>query len=364
MGRARGRRPAVAGVAAVLLVAACSPGTPDAPPPAPSSTALPSWGAPADVVTGLDVPWSVVFADGAPLVSERDTGRVLEVLRGGSTREVGTVPDVVHGGEGGLLGLAVDADDRLYAYSTGPDGNRIQRYPLRGGPGSWALGDPVTVVDGLPSAGNHNGGRIAFGPDGMLYAGVGDAGDPASAQDPGALSGKILRLTPDGDVPADNPDPGSPVYSLGHRNVQGLAWAPDGRLFATEFGQDTWDELNVIEPGGNYGWPEVEGVAGDPRFVDPVQQWSPDAASPSGLAAVGDVVVVANLRGERLRLVPVAEPGTAIEALTDRGRLRDVALAPDGTLWVLTNNTARGEPRPGDDRALSVPLAGGATRGP
>lgn len=363
MGYVRGRRPAVAGLVAALALAGCSPGTPTAPPPSPSATTLPTLGTSADVVTGLDVPWSVVFADGAPLVSERDTGRVLEVLPDGSTREVGTVADVVHGGEGGLLGLAVDADDRLFVYSTGPDGNRIQRYPLRGGPGSWALGEPVPLVDGLPSAGNHNGGRIALGPDGMLYAGVGDAGDPASAQDPDVPSGKILRLTPDGDVPADNPDPGSPVYSLGHRNVQGLAWAPDGRLFATEFGQDTWDELNVIEPGGNYGWPEVEGVAGDPRFVDPVQQWSPDAASPSGLAAVGDVLVVANLRGERLRLVPVAEPGTAVEALTDRGRLRDVALAPDGTLWVLTNNTARGEPRPGDDRVLSVPLGGPAPAG-
>lgn len=368
----RSRRARVPGplglVAALAVLAACT--APAEPRPAsPTSAASATTGAtsaptatvvlgtPRDIATDLDVPWSVVAVHGVPLVSERDTGRILEVLGDGSTREVAVVAGVVHGGEGGLLGLAVDDADRLFVYSTGTDGNRIQRYPLRGAPGNWSLGAPVTILDGLPSGSNHNGGRIEFGPDGMLYAGVGDAGVPAHAQDLDSLAGKILRLTPDGEVPEDNPFPGSLVYSYGHRNVQGLAWTDDGTMFATEFGQDTWDELNVIEPGGNYGWPEVEGVAGEPGFVDPVQQWRPVDASPSGMARVDGALVIANLRGEVLRTVPTGDPSTSTEYLRGRlGRLRAVVPAPDGDLWVLTNNTARGAPRPGDDRLLSIPL--------
>lgn len=333
---------------------------------APSRAVLPT-GAPTDVVTGLQSPWSITFVGTTPLVSERDSGRVLELTPGGS-RVVGTVADVVHGGEGGLLGLAAtDADGgpHLLAYSTGPSGNRVQDFALTGGPGSYALGDARTLIDGLPSAGNHNGGRIAFGPDGMLYVAVGDAGQRERAQDLDFLGGKILRLTPDGGVPADNPFPGSPVYSLGHRNVQGLGWTADGRLVASELGQDTWDELNVIEPGANYGWPLVEGAGGVAQgFVDPVQQWPTDDASPSGLAVIEGTVFVANLRGERMRAVPVADLGTASEHYAGTyGRLRDVALAPDDSLWVLTDNTdGRGAPRPGDDRILAVRLAGASAR--
>ena len=157
------------------------------------------------------------------------------------------------------------------------------------------------VLDGLPAAGNHNGGRIAFGPDGMLYAGAGDAAQGDRAQDLDSLGGKILRMTPDGGIPDDNPFAGSLVYSYGHRNVQGLAWTEDGTMFATEFGQDTWDELNIIEAGGNYGWPIVEGQGGGDEFIDPVQQWRPDAASPSGMAIIGGTIFIANLRGEVLR---------------------------------------------------------------
>jgi glucose/arabinose dehydrogenase len=306
------------------------------------------------VVTGLDAPWSVAFVGDTALVSERDSGRVLEVLDGGSTREVATI-DAEHGGEGGLLGLAV-AGGQLFAYSTGPDGNRIQRFPLTGGAGSFGLGSPTTVIDGLPSAGIHNGGRLAFGPDGMLYASAGDAGQADRAQDLDYLGGKILRMTPDGGVPADNPFPGSPVWTLGHRNVQGLAWTADGTMYASEFGQNTWDELNRITPGSNYGWPVVEGIAGRAGYVDPLQQWPTSEASPSGLAAVQGTLFLANLRGQVLRAVPVADPSTAT-ALYDGtyGRLRAVTVAPDGSLWIVTNNTdGRGSPRSGDDRILRV----------
>jgi glucose/arabinose dehydrogenase len=311
-----------------------------------------------DVATALAAPWSVVLlADGTPLVSARDSGEILELADDGSARVVGVVPDIAHGGEGGLLGLAVDGD-ALYVYSTGFDGNRIQRFVLDGEPGALSLGDAVTVLDRIPAAATHNGGRIAFGPDGMLYATVGDAGTPSRAQDPVSLGGKLLRMTPEGTVPEDNPFPGSLVYSLGHRNPQGIGWAADGTLFLAEFGQNTWDELNVITPGGNYGWPAVEGAGGDPEFVDPVLQWPTSQASPSGLAVVDGTVYIANLRGQRLFAVPASDPSTYTELLVEQyGRLRAVVAGPDRTLWVVTNNTdGRGEPRPGDDRIISIPL--------
>jgi glucose/arabinose dehydrogenase len=313
-----------------------------------------------DVVTGLEAPWSVVLTgdDGDALVSERDSARVLELRSDGTTRQVGTVEGVSHGGEGGLLGLALHDDD-LFVYSTADDGNRVQRYELTGSAGSWGLGDATTIIDGLPKNTFHDGGRIAFGPDDMLYASVGDAGASTDAQDEESLAGKILRLTPDGDVPVDNPIDGSPVWSLGHRNVQGMGWSSDGTMFASEFGENTHDELNVIEPGSNYGWPEVEGTGGEDRgFVDPVQQWSTDQASPSGLAVVADTVFVANLRGEVLRAVPADDPGTATDYFAgDFGRIRTVLEGPSDTLWFVTNNTdGRGTPSSGDDRIVSVPF--------
>lgn len=352
----------VAATALVGVLAGCGPAGPSAPEPEQSGPAA-SGAAPAPeaLATGLDAPWSVAFLGSTPLISQRGTGEILELLDDGGTRAVGTVEGVSAVGEAGLLGLAVDDQDRLYAYSTAADGNRVQRFDVAGEPGSLRLGDAETLIDGLPAAANHDGGRIAFGPDGMLYATVGDAGTGDAAQDRGSLAGKILRLTPDGEVPADNPFPGSPVYSYGHRNPQGIAWAADGTMFASEFGQDTWDELNVITPGANYGWPVVEGIAGDDRFVDPVQQWSPAEASPSGIAVVGDTILVANLRGEVLRSVPVADPSTSTEHHAgEYGRLRDVVPSPDGGLWVLTNNTdGRGSPGPDDDRLLAVELPEG-----
>ncbi|WIJ45286.1 PQQ-dependent sugar dehydrogenase [Curtobacterium citreum] len=369
VGRARRSWSAVGfAAAAALALVACSDGDPDGTggtatsgsSSAPSRTSPATAAAATEVVTGLDAPWSVVPVgdSGDALISERDSARVLELRADGSTREVGTVPGVRHGGEGGLLGLALHDGD-LFVYSTADAGNRVQRFSLTGDTGSYRLGDATTVLDGLPRNTFHDGGRIAFGPDGMLYVSVGDAGDPPAAQDRDSLAGKILRVTPDGAVPDDNPFPGSPVWSLGHRNVQGMGWAADGTMFAAEFGQDAWDELNVIVAGENHGWPEVEGVGGEDRgFVDPVQQWATDDASPSGLAVIGDTVYVANLRGESVRAVPVAEPTTSTVSFAGEfGRIRTVLAGPDDTLWFVTNNTdGRGDPRDGDDRILSVPL--------
>ncbi|WP_144874349.1 sorbosone dehydrogenase family protein [Microbacterium sp. 1.5R] len=336
---------AAAATASVLLLAAC------AAEPRPASTALSD-----TVADRLEAPWSVAFHEGVALVSERDSARILE-LGDDDQREVGTIEGVAHGGEGGLLGIAVH-EGELFTYFTAEGENRVERREISGDAGALELGPAVTVIDGIPSARTHNGGRIAFGPDGMLYVTAGDAGDRDSAQDPDALSGKILRLAPDGAVPDDNPFDDSPVWSLGHRNPQGIAWDADGTMYASEFGQDTWDELNVIEPGGNYGWPEVEGIAEDDDFIDPVQQWEPNAASPSGIAVVGADLLIANLRGERLRIVPLDGLSSSTELVRgELGRLRDVVAAPDGVVWVVTNNTdGRGSPQDGDDRIVRIEI--------
>ncbi|MGW9631997.1 PQQ-dependent sugar dehydrogenase [Agromyces sp. NPDC055520] len=348
------------------------PATPVPPPPV-----LQPSGSPEAIAEELGAPWSIlVLPNGGVLVSERDRGDVVEVLPDGGLRVAAAVPGVSAGGEGGLLGLAfLPGDgarpDRVYAYHTAESDNRVVRMPLTGDPGSLSLGPAEPVLTGIPRGGaNHNGGRIAFGPDGLLYVTSGDAGDRNAAQDPSSLSGKILRVTPDGAPAPGNPF-GNAVWSLGHRNPQGIAWDADGELWAAEFGQNTWDELNRISRGANYGWPIVEGVAGDPRFVDPVMQWSTSEASPSGLAVIGDTLFLAALRGERVWAIAPATGdaggtgGTGDGALTatpwfagELGRIRDVAAAPDGSLGLITNNTdGRGSPREGDDRLYRVPLA-------
>ena len=364
---------AAAVAAAVALLAGCAATDGGEPAPVPSPTASPAAppepaalpvGTPTVVAQGLTSPWSVVrLESGSSLVSERDTATVKELTADGALRVVGEIPGVVPAGEGGLLGLAVPAGDAawLYAYFTAASDNRIVRFPLEGAPGSYSLGPGDEILTGIAKAGNHNGGRIAFGPDGALYATVGDANQRPAAQDPASLNGKILRMSPTGAAPDDNPFDGSLVYSLGHRNPQGLAWDAAGQLWASEFGQDTWDELNAITPGANYGWPEVEGVGSDAAFVNPVAQWATDDASPSGLAYTRGTLYLAALKGERLWSVTTADGVDARAWYTGEfGRIRDVVSGPDGTLWMLTGNTdGRGRVRDGDDKLLQVTLEPG-----
>jgi glucose/arabinose dehydrogenase len=318
------------------------------------------------IARDLRAPWGMAFLPGGgALIAERDTARIRRLDGKGRTNVVDRVPGVVSAGEGGLLGIAVAPDFRstrwVYAYFTSASDNRIVRMKFKGGD----LGRPQVVLRGIPKGFIHNGGRITFGPDGMLYAGTGEAGRTSLSQNKNSLGGKILRMTPSGRVPADNPDSGSYVFSRGHRNVQGLAFDGRGRLFAAEFGQNTWDELNMILPGRNYGWPTVEGRAGDSRFVDPITQWTTDKASPSGIAIVKGTVFMAGLRGARLWRIMLGTPradglprARTEDYFSGRfGRLRTVAAAPDGSLWVTTSNTdGRGRPSSSDDRVLRFRL--------
>ncbi|OZF07755.1 glucose dehydrogenase [Rhodococcus sp. 15-1154-1] len=316
---------------------------------APSTT---DFGLISVLAESLDAPWAVTTFQTSILISERDTGRIIELGADGSRNIAGTV-DVAPAGEAGLLGLAVRERD-LYTYSTAADGNRIDRFDVLGTPGSLTLGERTTVLDGIPAASYHDGGRLAFGPDGMLYATTGDAGQRDRAQDLSSLAGKVLRITPEGAVPPDNPFPDSFVYSYGHRNPQGIAWDANGVLYASEFGANTWDELNRIEPGSNYGWPQIEGIGDTDGFVDPIHQWATSEASPSGIAIDGSTLFMANLRGERMIVVNLDDPASVVDRLVGTyGRLRDVTVAPDGSLLILTNNTdGRGNPNAGDDRLL------------
>jgi glucose/arabinose dehydrogenase len=340
--------------AAAAAFAACGSGS-------SSADDVVAAGARTTIATGLHVPWGIAFLPGGDaLVAERTTGRIIRIKRGShSKRVVMTVPGVdTDAGEGGLLGLAVSPhykrDKLVYAYFTSQSDNRIVRFSLGG-----AL---HPIVTGIARGFIHNGGRLAFGPDGKLYAGVGETGDTGLAQDRGSQNGKILRMNADGSVPSDNPFPGSRVWTLGHRNVQGLAFDSAHRLWATEFGQDTFDEVNLIRKGRNYGWPVVEGK-GDTRggkFTNPKVTWRTDEASPSGAAIIRGNLYVGALQCECVWRVPLhgTKTGKPRRMLTGYGRIRTVVRAPDGSLWFATSNRdGRGSPRGGDDRIVRVKLA-------
>jgi quinoprotein glucose dehydrogenase len=359
--------------------------------PEPPGYRVESW------VANLEVPWSLVFLpDGRALVSERP-GRIrlirdgklakepyasFEVASGAEGDLLGSFLSVFADGEGGLLGLAVNPDfprsPYVYAMQTyrGPEGvkNRIIRLRDEGDHGRF---DRV-IFDGIPGWTFHDGGRIAFGPDGMLYVTTGENFQAERAQDLSSPAGKILRLTPEGGVPADNPFSNSPVYSYGHRNPQGLAWEPrSGTLFASEhgptgeFGLSAYDEVNVIRAGGNYGWPRAVGAPGLAGLIDPIFVWTAQAVPPAGLAFHrGDLFVATLGSGALVHIKLAPDKGsyavTAVERWFARspddavlGRLRDVVEGPDGALYILTSNRdGRGTPRAGDDHIYRlVPTA-------
>src|SRR3954447_19304408 len=329
------KRPAALVVVALplilALVAACASvdpsadrkvegsGTPSAEPSSSTSSASPSHASSSTTSTRsarpevigtiadhLAVPWGIAFLpDGSALVTERDSGRVLQIT-GREVDEVGRVDaDAQSGGESGLLGIAVSPsyaqDHRVFLYATTASDNRVLRTTLRNG----RLGALEPILTGIPNAFIHDGGRLGFGPDKLLYVSTGEGGEPSRAQDRSSLGGKILRITQDGDPGPGNPDSGSPVWSWGHRNVQGLAFDDGGNLWASEFGQDTFDELNLIQRGHDYGWPEVEGKGDATGMTNPQVTWPTDDASPSGLAFLDGRLWLGALKGERLWRVDV-----------------------------------------------------------
>jgi len=367
--------------------------SPPAPTPTPTPTPTPSPRLGPAVVenvqliaSGLEAPWGMALApDGRLFVTERP-GRV-RIVRFGTRAGLeaqpwATLPARANpDAERGLLGIALDPDFSrsgfvyLYYSYAAPGGatlNRLVRLHDISGAGT----DEKILLDNIPGSSNHDGGRIEFGPDGKLYVATGDGEQQARAQDRSSLGGKILRLEKDGSVPADNPFPGSPVFSLGHRNVQGLAFHPDtGVLYETEHGPSGFfpaccqDEVNLIEAGANYGWPIVTGKPGDPRFRDPIA-WSGniDTWAPSGAAfatrpgPLRGSFLFAALRGQHMHRIVFTPDGRGV-AFEERlivnqyGRLRDVYETPSGEFLVLTSNRdGRGRPAADDDRVLLVTL--------
>jgi glucose/arabinose dehydrogenase len=308
------------------------------------------------ISSGWNFPWGVAWLpDGSALINERDSLNVFKVARSGARTQVATEPRIAAANTGeSLLGIAVSPnwrqDHHIFVYHGAKEGNRIARLTFDGS----KLTGYKALVTGV-KRGLHNGGRIKFGPDGYLYATTGDAGDPRTAQDKKSLNGKVLRMTKEGKPAPGNPF-GTLVYSYGHRNPQGLTWDAQGQLWETEVGENAYDELNLIKPGKNYGWPTCEGVCSAAGMTNPKHQWRPyQGGVPSGLAYADGALYVAALKGQRLWRIPVdgGVTGTPTAYFTNGfGRLRDVSKVPgQSALWVTTDRAGTNA-----DRVLQVEL--------
>lgn len=337
-------------------------------PSVPPAAALPAGDQSPDVPLAvslaqeLEIPWALDFLpDGSLVITERP-GRVrlIDVREGLLPEPLLIIDEVAHRGEGGLLGIAVHPDFAsnhfIYVYYTYQGENLVNRV-VRFRKENNTLLDKKIILDNIPAASNHNGGRIKFGPGGLLYITTGDASVAELAQDRNSLAGKILRLEDDGTIPSGNPFAGSPVYSLGHRNPQGLAWDAQGRLWATEHGSRATDELNLIEPGNNYGWPIIRGDETAPGLVSPVIHSGGETWAPSGLAFFNGSLFFAGLRGQSLFQVVIDNQRVTLQRHINRsfGRLRDVVAGPDSLLYILTSNRdGRGVPTADDDQVIRL----------
>lgn len=313
------------------------------------------------IVTDLQIPWNITKHNQTFYLSQR-TGSVIKVDGGNGSKtmqQVDVTKDVLHIGEGGLLGFILspnfDSNQEAYAYHTyeenGEVFNRIVVLQLN--QNTWR--ETSVILEGIPGGRIHNGGRIKIGPDGKLYATAGDAGNPNHAQNVSSLAGKILRLELDGSIPDDNPIKNSYVYSYGHRNPQGLAWDNNGKLYSSEHGQSAHDEINQIEAGKNYGWPVIQGDEKASNMVTPLFHTGEETWAPSGIEIKNGNIYVATLRGESIRVVDLT--GTKVETIFEgAGRMRDI-LIEENALYSITNNRdGRGNPREGDDRLFKLTI--------
>ncbi|OHA89223.1 MAG: hypothetical protein A3C70_00015 [Candidatus Zambryskibacteria bacterium RIFCSPHIGHO2_02_FULL_43_14] len=309
--------------------------------------------------SGLSVPWSMdFFPDGRMIFTER-TGAVKLRESSGAIQTIGQVTSLYSGSETGVMGLAVDPDfgsnNYIYIQYTRTTGNRISRFIFNG----TSLTNETVILDNIPAASNHDGGRLAFGPDGKLYSTTGDAVNAASAQNTNSLAGKILRLNKDGSIPGDNPF-GNLVWTYGHRNPQGIAWNPsNGSFYAAEHGNNSNDELNLAVKGNNYGWPDIECNESDPNIKQPIRCFSEFTLAPSGIAVYQGDIYMAGLRGKQIRRVVVDNNNNLVmdQALFQNfGRLRGI-VAHDGWLYFSTSNKdGRGTPASNDDRIFRIRL--------
>lgn len=388
------------------------------PEPVVHSYAVPT-GKTQTLITGLRAPWELLFLpDGQALIDERDSGTISQIDKDLNLRKVAftsTTPPCIKFCEGGTLGMAYAADRpegklSLFVFLTTLHDNRILKYDLDSDKaGTWSLSNKRVILKGIDRSGlstTHNGGRLAIGPDGKLWVSSGDAGMRGStSQNWDRLAGSILRLNLDGSVPQDNPHKDSAVWAKGLRDTQGMAWDNYGNMWSTEFGQDTWDELNLIQKGENYGWPIAEGkykfaetqlpqgnpgsnnqgtvespaptpniptmpsdkeLFNDPRYTNPYFTWHPIDAACSGISFVRGSLISACLRGGKLWIMPVlgdkklGEPQAFFTGTF--GRIRKATLAPDGSLWIITSNKdgrggwSKGGENPKDDRVIRVEL--------
>jgi glucose/arabinose dehydrogenase len=325
------------------------------------------------IADNLTVPWAVAVSNmGRIYITERTgTIRILENGTLISEPLINLVSPFISRGEGGLLGIALDPNysqnHNIYIMHTYLEGNTVYNRVVRlFEEGNKAVIDYI-LIDRIPGGTIHNGGRIKFGPDQKLYITTGDAGRPFLAQDLNSTAGKILRISSDGTIPEDNPLPGSPIYSFGHRNPQGLAWDQRGVLYASEHGQTAHDEINLILPGRNYGWPLIQGdeEIADSYLRKPLINSNDITWAPSGIAFVNQGpwqgrLLASTLRGEALLSFTLNSSGTRVERVDsllsqEYGRLREVLQADDGSIYLTTSNRdGRGIYRQGDDKVLRL----------
>lgn len=312
----------------------------------------------------LDVPWAIDIAEDGRLFFTERKGRIMAMEKNGSIiSDPVAYINVLQNSESGLLGLALHPNftenHLLYIYHTYSNGSAVLNRVLMLRENDNKIVESKVIIDNIPAADRNDGGRIKFGPDGKLYIATGDALQPELAQDASSLAGKILRINSDGSIPEDNPFEGSPVYSYGHRNIQGLAWHPlTGELYASEHGLEGNDEINLIKPGTNYGWP-IEDCNAE-KFEKPIICFNPAIAPAGMIFATSDTlgyqneILLATLKAQQIRLIDL---GSNVESniLTGFGRIRDVVEASDGSLYVATSNKdGRAIPAQDDDKILRI----------